>query len=76
MSKSYPCPCVGTGEEDEVMMSMKSKRELLTAVSPRYVTATDTDKARTRDVALTKTLLPRYTATQQVNAARIQSGGG
>lgn len=49
MNKSYPCPCVGTGEEDEAMMSMKSKRELLTTVSPRYVTATSADKARILD---------------------------
>jgi hypothetical protein len=30
-------------------MSMTSKRELLTTVSPRYVTATDTDRARILD---------------------------
>lgn len=49
MSKSYPCPCVGTGEEDEAMMSVTSKRELLSTVSPRYVLATDADKARILD---------------------------
>ena len=31
------------------MMSMKSKRELLTTISPRYVTATGADKARILD---------------------------
>src|SRR5205814_6994991 len=31
------------------MMSMKSKRELLTAVSPRYVTATGAEKRRILD---------------------------
>jgi hypothetical protein len=31
------------------MMGTKSKRELLTTVSPRYVTATGTDKARILD---------------------------
>ena len=30
-------------------MSMKSKRELLTTISPRYVTATGADKARILD---------------------------
>lgn len=46
MSKSYPTRSLGVGEEDEAMMSMTSKRELLTTVSPRYVLATGTDKAR------------------------------
>jgi len=46
MSKSYPDRSLGAGEEDEAMMSMTSKHELLTTVSPRYVTATGADKAR------------------------------
>jgi hypothetical protein len=49
MNKSYPCSCDGTGEEDEAMMSMQSKRELLTTVSPRYVTASGADKQRILD---------------------------
>jgi hypothetical protein len=36
-------------EEDEAMMSTKSKRELVTTLSPRYVTATGADKRRILD---------------------------
>jgi hypothetical protein len=36
-------------EEDEAMMSTTSKRELVTALSPRYVTATGADKRRILD---------------------------
>ncbi len=46
MSKSYPARSLRAGEEAEAMMSMMSKRELLTVVSPRYVIATGAEKQR------------------------------
>lgn len=54
MKESYPAHVPGR-EEDEAMMSMKSKRELLTTVSPRYVLASGADKAHILDAFVAAT---------------------
>ncbi len=46
MSKSSPCPFAGRRGGRRGIMSIKSTRELLTVVSPRYVTATGVEKKR------------------------------
>ncbi len=49
MSKSSPCPFAGRMGGRWGDDSMKSKRELLAVVSPRYVTAAGTEKGRILD---------------------------
>lgn len=62
-----PTPLSWGGEEDEAMMSMTSKRELLTTVSPRYVTATGVDKARILDECVATTGYHRKYALALLN---------
>jgi hypothetical protein len=54
-------------EEDEAMMSTKSKRELLSTVSPRYVLATAADKTRILDEFIATTGYHRKYALELLN---------